>query len=119
VPNSATTIDLIVTSMADHHNASGIHKIGLSDHFLCYTCIDISKPKVPHKMVRFRSYKYFDQNFFLKQLRENTDLSHITQENDVHVAWAKWKDTFAKICDYHAPLKESRVKNRHNPWMTP
>jgi hypothetical protein len=118
-PNSAKTLDLILSSIPNIHSNSGVHKIGLSDHFLCYTCLDIKKPKYMHKVIRSRNYKRFDEKLFMKELKDNKELLDVKFINDTHSAWAKWKSIFNYVCNLHAPLKESRVKERHNPWITP
>ena len=37
----------------------------------------------------------------------------------VDEAWSLWRKTFDEISQVHAPMKIIRVRNRHNPWMSP
>ena len=39
-------------------------------------------------------------------------------ELSVTEAWSSWKSTYEMICSVHTPIKQIRVKNRDNPWMT-
>ena len=38
--------------------------------------------------------------------------------DDVDVAWSNFKDLFMSVVDKIAPLKEKRIKQRSEPWIT-
>ena len=38
--------------------------------------------------------------------------------DDVDVAWSNFKDLFMSVVDKIAPLKEKRLKQRSEPWIT-
>ena len=39
------------------------------------------------------------------------------KSGDVEQAWLNWKTEFLRISNKPAPIKERRVKHRHNPWI--
>ena len=91
---SSTLIDVILTTMPELHTNTEVFEITLSDHFLIYTCTDTTSKANHHKTVKYRCYKTFDDQ-----------------------AWLTWKTEFLRIRNKHSPIKESRVKHRHNPWI--
>ena len=38
--------------------------------------------------------------------------------DNVIFKWNEWKSEFLRVSDKHAPIKECRLKNRCNPWIT-
>ena len=115
---SSTLIDVILTTMPELHTNTEVFEITLSDHFLIYTCINMPCKANHHKTVKYRCYKNFDNDAFLYDL-SNSELCNnlITKNGDVEQAWLNWKTEFQRISNKHAPIKESRVKHRHNPWI--
>ena len=116
--SSSTLIDVILSSVPNKHLISDTAKISLSDHYLIYTCVDISIENKGHKTIQFRDYKKFDINSFKEELKTSAILVSLPISNDVNHEWTRWKTEFLRICDKHAPIKVSRVRSRHNPWMT-
>ena len=117
---SSKCLDHILSSIPDKHLISDVAKIALSDHYLIYTCINLQKEvKVKHKVVRFRDYQNFDEKTFIQDLTNCLNLNDILTSNlSVNEMWTKWKTSFDEVCNSHAPMKECRVKDRHNPWIT-
>ena len=117
---SSKCLDHILSSIPDKHLISDVAKIALSDHYLIYTCINLQKEvKVKHKVVRFRDYQNFDEKTFIQDLKNCLNLNDILTSNlSVNEMWTKWKTSFDEVCNSHAPMKECRVKDRHNPWIT-
>ena len=64
---SKTLIDIILTSMAVE---SGIVKTHISDHCLDFTVLNLRMPKRPSAYVVARSYKHYDPQSFLSDLRK-------------------------------------------------
>jgi exonuclease III len=121
-PTSSTTIDLILTSMPELHCFTGVHKITLSDHYLCYTIFKRGgkdKKEINHKYITYRDYKNFNEESFVTDIRNSNKLKAILNINDVNTAWLQLKEEMIKISDKHAPIKKIRVKQRNNPWVTP
>ena len=73
-----------------------------------------------HKNIQFRSYKNFNESLFLKEISECITFHDIQNKSlsSVESAWDSWKESFTSICDRHAPLIVTRVKNKHSPWIS-
>ena len=88
---------------------------------MVYSCIKDIKRTNSHRTIKFRSYKNFNVDNFLNDIKSSS--GYKTIENGhfecVESAWSLWKKSFSNICNSHAPLQIMRVKNRHNPWITP
>ena len=115
---SSTIIDVILTTMPELHTNTEVFVITLSDHFLIYTCFNMPCKANHHKTVKYRCYTNFDNDAFLYRL-SNSELCNdlFTKNGGVEQAWLNWKTEFQRISNKHAPIKESRVKHRHNPWI--
>jgi hypothetical protein len=114
-------IDVILTSHHDLHNSTNIVKLSLSDHYLVYTILNISSCNTNdqvHNHIRYRCYKNFDENEFVHEISQSEILCNINDINDIETAWCTWKNEFLRICDVHAPIKITRMKNRYKPWVT-
>ena len=44
---------------------------------------------------------------------------NLFSEKDVNAGWSIWKSCFESVSNIHAPIVERRLKDRHNPWITP
>ena len=117
-PVSATCIDLIMTSNSEIHTVTKPLKLGLSDHYMVYTIVNlkIKTPNVNHKYTTFRSYKKFDETAFLTDVKESF-INFKLDKSDMEASWDTWKIEFLKICDKHAPIRKMRVKNENIPWI--
>ena len=66
------------------------------------------------------TYKNFNEKLFIKDISECIAFHDI--ENSaitcVESTWDLWLENFTSICDRHAPLISTRVRNKHNPWVT-
>ena len=73
-----------------------------------------------HKTVTHRSYKKFNEAAFLDDIRHCDVLScNVLPHPLLTEQWRLWKEAFLSICNKHAPLKQSRVRDKLSPWMTP
>lgn len=117
--STSTIIDLILTNREQKIVQRGVIQIGISDHNLIYTVRKITIQKSgAHKYCTSRSFKHFDLNMFLGDLKL-TDWSSVNSSSDINIRWQIWKNMFLGIIDKHAPLKTKRVKSLKNPWITP
>jgi exonuclease III len=128
-PSSSSFIDIILSTCPQHHVISGVHEINLSDHFMIYTCIDVAPTRKPHREIKYRNYKNFDEqrclndyhklfdniidNFKTFSNIEKTNVDDIIEHN-----WTVWKNSFLEVSDKNAPIKISRLKNRCSSWIT-
>ena len=119
-PTCKSLIDVILSSHPDLHQSTGVCDLALSDHRLVYTVINCNKSsskKQIHNEITYRNYKNFDVHRFNADLINSNVLQNVVNINDVNVAWNTFKSEFLRICNNHAPLCTSRVKNRYNPWI--
>ena len=118
---TSTLLDVVLATSGDSHVSNKVFKFTISDHYMIYTCIkDIIKSNT-HRTIKFRSYKSFNVDDFLYEMSANPTFKEIKNGSIkcVESAWSLWKDGFTETCNSHAPLRTMRVKNRHNPWITP
>ena len=118
---SKSVIDVIFTSHHNLHKCTDVIKLSLSDHYLVYTIVGHSKLNVKdqiHKEVKYRCYKNFEESKFLQDVADSDILCNVSEINDINFAWSTWKNEFLRICDAHAPICVSRMKNRYKPWVT-
>ena len=118
---TSTLIDVILTTVPELHYSTNVYHFGFSDHYLIYTCIKVSQPKRQHNTIRYRCYRNFSADAYLADLQNTSVFTDINSLDDIHGTenkWAIWKREFLFLSDRHAPVKVTRVKYRHNPWMT-
>ena len=117
---TSTLLDVILTSNVHAHSQQRVFKFALSDHYLVYTCIKDINVCNTHRTIQYRSYKDFDQEKFLYDMSQCPAFHEIQngEKKYAESAWTLWKQSFTEICNVHAPLKTTRVKNRQNPWIT-
>ena len=114
---SATLIDVILTSKPERHTITDVLETTFSDHFMVYTVYEIEiKMKQKHKVTTFKDYKHFDCDAFLNDLGQCRVLNAVT--DDLQNLWATFKCNFLQISERHAPVKQRRLKNRFNPWVS-
>lgn len=119
-PTSKSTIDVILSSHPELHTCTDVYEIALSDHYLIYTSLDLTKSKKnvqAHKHICYRSYKNFNDNDFIHDVQYSNEFANVLHCSDVTTAWSIWKNEFLRIANVHAPIKNSRLKNRYNPWI--
>ena len=110
------TIDLLLTRSSD----SGVDNIRvqdhlISDHFVVYFSLAITRPPRPTKTVSSRNYKKLDVKA-LKNDLINSELSIITSNDPEELATA-YSDVVSKLLDKHAPLKTRTIVIRPlAPW---
>ena len=121
VTNSTKSIiDVVFTSNPQVHETTKIFHVALSDHYLVFTSIKVSKDvhnSQSHKEIKYRSYKKFDEYAFIEDLTNASILRHLENSSNVEMAWDYFKSEFLRICDLHAPICVSRLKNRYKPWV--
>ena len=119
---TSSIIDIILTSLYDRHTYTGVDKITLSDHYLVFTFIDhldVKRDATNHNVIKYRDYKRFDPDQFIQDIVLSGDFNASKYADiDVHDAWKVWKNKFMQLCDKYAPLRQTRLKNRRNPWVT-
>ena len=116
---STSLIDVILSTIPECHQHTDVFKLSLSDHYLIYTNVNIKVDRKDHKTVRYRSYKNFVPDDYIKDLCQSEVFSREgLDDKEMEEVWHEWKNEFIRISNKHAPLRTSRVKHRNNPWIT-
>ena len=69
-----------------------------------------------HRSFKSRSLKGYDLNNF-QDIIDNINWVEITNICDVDISWDRFQTTFLEVLDKIAPLKETRIKQRSQPWI--
>ena len=116
--STATIIDLILVSDNDKILQSGVMNICISDHLMTYCTRKDSKNFIGiHNTVKIRSMKNYNKTDFEVTLL-NADWSSVMLSDNVSAAWDSFKSIFVSAVNNVAPLKQVRIKQRTEPWMT-
>lgn len=110
-------IDIILSTMPDHHISTNVIKCTLSDHFLIKTKLNI-RPYKTHNTVSYRDFSTFKEDDFINDIVNCDDLKKIFRITDTDSAWNIFKSKLSEICNSHAPVKIRRVRSKSCPWMT-
>ena len=115
--SSSSLIDHIWTNSSGKVSQSGVIESGVSDHFIIFCTRKITREHIgKHNNINIRSLKNYDQDTFRENLR-GTDWSPVTSSFDSNVIWEIFSTIFNQKIDEVAPPKESRIKNRTEPWI--
>ena len=117
--NSSTTVDLIFSNSKSKISKSCVVEVSMSDHYMIY-CV-LGKPSCndngSHKYKRGRSLKKFDEEAFRKDMND-IDFDPLYQIEDPEAACSAFFSLIIPIVDKHAPLRNTRIKQKESPWMT-
>ena len=112
-----SAIDLLFVN--DNHRiaACGTIASSISDHLIIFCIVKSGISKATPKTLEYRSYKNYNKNEFLNDLK-SVDWDYIIDNSEnVDEAAINWSNTFNTIADLHAPFKTMRVKGLQVPWM--
>lgn len=118
---SATLIDHIYCNIEENCSNICVPKLGLSDHFPIFFTRKINShvPKSQHYTISYRSFKTFNEENFIKDLR-NIPWDTVKIFDDPNDALDAWNYLFIDVVDQHIPIKKHRVKHKNQPrWLTP
>ena len=117
-PHSSTLIDLIITLNVDNIVQSGVQCVGFSDHALVYTVLKGTCRLLKPKVSKFRSFRFFDKDKFIKDILE-VDWSKLYSDDiSVEELWMEFKTKFVELSNIHAPFISVRRKRHGAPWIT-
>jgi hypothetical protein len=113
--SSSTIIDHIYTNCSYKIKEVFVSELAISDHFpICLTfstIVNISK-KSKHDVIKYRSFKKFDENAFQSDLLYS-GLEYLETVINPNDALNIFYDILNKTLSKHAPIKEKRVKYEH------
>ena len=116
--NTASVIDHKLCSHENKIFQSGVVPVGVSDHFLTFCTRRNVKGQISHhNYVAIRSMKNYKVEKFIVSLVQ-ADWSTVFTAVTVNEAWENFKITFLKVLDNIAPVKQIRLKQRTEPWLT-
>ena len=115
--NSSSLLDIVLTNNPQNVKESRVISHGLSDHSFICIVRKLFRPKIPPKMVTFKSCKKFDIDSFIEDLHQ-VDWEPFLQSVSVESAWQLWKDVFFNICNKHAPNITMKARGTKTPWVT-
>ena len=110
--SSSTLIDHILSNTSENICQFGAISLGLNDH-----CMVFATRKVVKRQIKLRSLKRYCKEEFVNQLSA-LNWQDVLSSSDVSKAWDLFKDLFHLVLDVVAPIKEIRLKQRTEPWMT-
>ena len=114
---SQTIIDLIFVNNSQRIIRSDVISCSLSDHSLVFCVFKAGVPKAPPRTIEYRSYKHYNKQSFLQDLRD-TNLTALLDERDTDATVNNLCQRFTDIADQHAPIKKMKAKGVNIPWMT-
>ena len=114
---SMSCIDHIYTNARFRCSDAVVTSFGDSDHdMISYTRYS-KNPPIPPRIICKRSYKEFQSELFLKDVRE-TDWSDVYRCTDVDIAAACFTRKFRYLLNIHAPWVRVQQHKNFAPWLT-
>ena len=113
---SSSLLDLILSNSA-HISKTGVFDFGISDHSLVYVVRKFKRPKLEPKIIRVRTYKNFNDEEFLRDLRL-ADWSYFYNLRDLDTACDIFNNNIKNVAQKHAPFISIKVKGKPEAWVT-
>ena len=119
VKNSKTHLDLIFTNM-EHIISSGVLDFALSDHLPIFLIRKKQKTKPSYAHTRGRSYNYYRKDNFQDDIKCHPRWKSFwdLEENKPDEMWDVMLEIITEVSDFHAPLKDMKVREDTPPWIT-
>ena len=98
--------------------------VGVSDHFGTFLNLNLKKPKIQKRKIKFRSFKNYKSDLFnndLTQALNACEINTLLKNKDVNQATNLLVKKITEIANKHAPLCEKKIGNEKSepPWYTP
>ncbi len=109
--NSSKCIDLILSSIPEKHLLCDVAKVALSDHYMIYTCIGFNVKTPKHKTIKFKDYKDFNADSFMKDIGNDAvlKLCQVTFQR-INICGITGETPFQKLVTNMLQLKKSGLK---------
>lgn len=107
--NSASLIDVILTSNPERFALSGTMKLGISDHDLIYTIRKQKIQRPPPKLIEYRSMKNLEREEYLDDLSKIPWDSAYIYDN-VDDICEHWYQLLYDVVDQHMPHKKKFIR---------
>ena len=99
-----------------YHDAS--QPLGSRDHYFIFTTLKFRRQASPPKLIHKKDYNGININDFIRDLMDIGLYSSVIDAKSTSDAWRDWSNTLNTVVSKHVKIKETRVKDRSNPWMT-
>ena len=113
---TSTCIDHLFTNVPGKCTKPVSIPVGFSDHNLIAIKRKTKVPKAPSLIIHKRSYKHFNQELFLDDVKR-VNWSNVCREEDPEVALSCFMSLFLQIADKHAPVRKTTVRANGAPWI--
>ena len=107
--NSSNLINVIMTSSNNIVEESGVVVSHVCDHFLVYTSLKLKLPKSPSGSVNIRSYKNYDCDKFVEDLKQ-VSWDETAFVDNVREMLDHFNTNFLNVLESHAPIKTMRIR---------
>ena len=112
-----TLIDVILTNKPNFCQNVSNFNCDLSDyHNMISFQLKGYVPKVKKEFIWYRSYKNFDNEKFIDDLR-SVNFESLTSVDDVNKAYSNFQSEFVDVIDKHIPMKKRRSIITPAPYM--
>ena len=112
-----TCIDLVFTNSVNVQK-SGVANAHISDHLPVFVVLKHEHFKIPVSVFKGRSYRKYNKTEFENDFK-GKDWTEFDECLDVNMCWEKYLQFINEILDRSCPIKEFRIRNRGQPWLTP
>ena len=93
---------------------TGTVETGLSDfHTLVFTMLKTTYERLPPKIVKYRKWKTFNEDFFKLDLA-----NHLQCQYDINDGYGSFERIFASVLDSHAPLKTKVLRGNNQKYLS-
>ena len=117
--NTGTILDHIVSNSKDKIVDSGVLDSSFSDHLPVYCTRKIGKHETFSSVIKHvRCFKNYSKEVYLRELRI-TDWRDVYLAINVDVALDSFIRIIHGVMDKVAPMRDVRIKQKTEPWMTP
>ena len=110
------SIDVILTNKLKSFYSTSLIEIVLSDcHKMIVSVFRTFFKRLPAKVIKYRNYKTFGQNEFLRNLDQALIKSNSYNDKQQYDIFTS---TFQRVLDKHAPLKMKKLRGNQTKFMT-
>ena len=111
-----SSIDVILTNRPTKFYISRTFELGVSDcHKMITTTLRAHVPRIKSKNIHYRSFKTFNGEKFLKELKENVDIDFYI--SDTNSTYNNLIDILVALLDKFAPMKKKRIRGNQSRFM--
>ena len=114
---SKTLLDLILTNNKKRVLSSGVVDVQISDHFLVFTILRLSAPRLQSRKIYARGYKNFNSDTFLDDL-QNAPFHIMDVFDDVDDKLFAFESLYLDIINEQAPIKKFHARGNQVPFMS-